>query len=52
MDKVSKHLDEAFRLISGLSVSGDAVDVIFMVKEELRAAYKLLNEEDKPDENN
>lgn len=44
-NKVIKHIDDAFRLISGLAVSGENVDVVFMAKQELREAYKLLSEE-------
>lgn len=43
--KVIKHIDDAFLLISGLAVSGESVDVVFMAKQELREAYKLLSEE-------
>ena len=46
-NKAIKHLDDAFRLISGLTVSGENVDIVFMAKQELREVYKLLNEEEK-----
>ena len=49
MDELKKHIDRAFRLLSGLSVSGDAVDVVAGIREELRAAYKLAEKEDKQD---
>lgn len=44
-NKVIKHIDDAFGLICSLTVSGEAVDVIFMAKQELREVYKLLSEE-------
>lgn len=47
--KAIKHIDDAFRLISGLTVSGENVDVVFMAKQELREAYKMLSEEEKSD---
>ena len=43
MKEVKKHLEEAFQLVSSVTVKGDAVDVIAAARANLRAAYHLLD---------
>ncbi len=50
MTELQKRLDSAFRLLSKLSVSGDVVDIMYAVRKELREAYKLAGDKDKPEE--
>ena len=38
---LSKELDQVFKLISALPVSGDGVDVMSAAREHLRAAYQM-----------
>ena len=45
MKEVKKHLEEAFKLISSVTVKGDAVDVIAAARANLRAAYHLLDKQ-------
>lgn len=40
MEKLKNHLDKAFQYISKLPVSGDAVDLMALVRVELRSAWK------------
>lgn len=40
MDKLKNHLDKAFQYISKLPVTGDAVDLMALVRMELRSAWK------------
>lgn len=47
MSKVKGKLDQAFRWLSRVTVSGESVDYLAMARQELRAAYQLLGEEDK-----
>ncbi len=51
MTDLQKEIDQAFKLISAFSVSGDAVDVIAGVREHLRAAFQMAApaEEEKAD---
>ena len=42
MSELQKHLDETFKLISTLPVSGDGVEIMAAAKEHLRAAYQLV----------
>ena len=56
MKMVAKHINEAFKLISSLKVSGDAVDVVAVARNYLRQAYALVENEakkegEKPDDN-
>ena len=44
-DKAIKHLEEAFRLISNIPVAGDNVEIMAAAKNELRAAFRDLKEE-------
>lgn len=40
---VKKHIEKAFNLLRAIPVKEEAVDLMFMAKEELRAAYKILD---------
>ncbi len=40
MEKLRKHLDQAYRYISKIPVCEDAVDLMALARRELRAAYK------------
>ena len=40
MEQLKKHLDTAFKAISKVPVSGDAVDLIALARAELRKAYE------------
>ena len=44
MKEIKQHLEEAFQLISSIPVKGDAVDVMAVVRADLKTAYHLLNE--------
>lgn len=44
---VKQHIDQAFKIMRKIPVCEENVDLMFMAKEELRAAYKLLSEEEK-----
>lgn len=46
MTDLQKEIDQAFKLISAFSVSGDAVDVIAGIREHLRAAYQMAAQEE------
>lgn len=45
MSEAAKKLDQAFRWLSKVTVSGESVDYLAMARQELREAYKLLKEE-------
>lgn len=47
MSEAQKRLDQAFKWLSRVTVSGESVDYLAMARQELRAAYQLLGEEDK-----
>lgn len=47
MNKVKKHLDNAYLWLSKIPVSGEAVDAMAMARQELREAFKLLPDEKK-----
>ena len=47
MSELEKELDEAFRLISGIAVSGDGVELMAAARERLRRAYKLAKKPEK-----
>ena len=49
MKEIKQHLEEAFQLASSISVKGDAVDVMAAVRNNLRAAYRLLDEKKEPE---
>lgn len=44
MENIMNRLNEAYKLISSLSVSGDAVDVVAVARNHLREAHKKLQE--------
>lgn len=44
-DLILKKLDEAFRLLSMIPVTGDAVDRMALARQGLRDVYKAVNEE-------
>lgn len=44
--EAKKQLDEAFALLTSIPVSGDYVDVMFAVKQKLRAVYQTLEEDE------
>lgn len=41
---VQKELDQAYRLLSTLPVSGDAVEVVASVRMRLRKAYEMVGQ--------
>ena len=47
MKEIKQYLEEAFQLASSIPVKGDAVDVMAVVRSDIRAAYRLLEEEEK-----
>lgn len=51
MTDLQKELDQAFKLISAVPVSGDGVDVMSAAREHLRAAFQMAApaEEEKAD---
>lgn len=49
MNEVQKELDRAFRLLSGIAVSGDGVELMAAARESLRKAYKLAVPEKEDD---
>jgi hypothetical protein len=46
MNEAQKHLDEAFRLLSTISVKGDDVESMAAAKSKLRVAYSLIEEKE------
>ena len=49
MKKIKQHLEEAFQLVSSIPVKGDSVDVMAVVRNNLRVAYRLLDEKKEPE---
>ncbi len=50
MNDLQKALDQAFRVLSAIPVSGDNVELMAMARESLRTAYHLAGgEEECPD---
>lgn len=45
--KTKELIDEAFKLVSAIPVSGDHVEIMAAAKVKLREAYKQLEEEEK-----
>lgn len=45
MEEVKKALDEAYMVLSSLSVSGDAIDIMATVRSLLREAISILKKE-------
>ena len=48
MDQVRKHINDAYRLLSGLTVNGDAVDLVAACKTALRLAFQAAAPEEAP----
>lgn len=48
MNETMKKLDEAFQLLSAISVSGDAVDVMAAARNKLRQVYAELKQQVPP----
>ena len=46
MEDIKKHITEAYLLISQISVSGDAVDLIATVRHHLRSAAEIIKEKE------
>lgn len=44
MKELKETIDSAYRMLSTLQVSGDAVDVVAAVRAKLRKAYSLAGE--------
>lgn len=45
-ETLKNEIAEAFKQISSIPVSGEAVDMLAMAREHLRRAYKLCGEEE------
>lgn len=45
MTKFQWEIDQAFKLISAIAVSGDAVDVMSAARNHLRTAYGMADEQ-------
>lgn len=45
MEQAKKEIDEAFAILSAVTVSGDAIDIVASVRSKLRKASKLLKDE-------
>lgn len=45
MNPVKKHLDSAYLWLSKIPVTGEAVDMMAMARQELREAFKALPDE-------
>ena len=41
MKELMEEIDSAYKILSSLQVSGDAIDVIAAVRSKLRKAYKM-----------
>lgn len=50
MNELQKHIDQAYKLISAFAVKGDGVEVIAGVREHLRQAYALAENDPQPEE--
>lgn len=46
MSEAQKRLDQAFKWLSRVTVSGESVDCLAMARQELRAAYQVMEKED------
>lgn len=49
MSEVQKKINEAFKLLTAIPVSGDQVELMAAAKESLRQAYQLASTEDRDD---
>lgn len=45
MNEVKKDVQEALAILSALSVSGDAIDIMAAVRQKLKRAIKAMDEE-------
>ena len=50
MEKVTSHLNKAYNYLSRLQVSGDAVDLVALIRMELRTAYEEAEKKEKETE--
>lgn len=50
MTEIQKELDQAWRMLSGIPVSGDGVDLMAEARERLRQAYQLAEETEEVEE--
>ena len=48
MNQIQEHINDAYRLLSGLTVSGDAVDLVAACKTALRLAFQAAAPEEEP----
>ena len=46
MTEVQREIDEVYKLVSVVQVSGDAVDIMASAREHLRRAYAMTKEPD------
>ena len=51
MKEAQEHIQDALRILSAFSVSGDALDAIAAVKAHLREAYQLIKPKKETDGN-
>lgn len=51
MNETMKKLDEAFKLLSSIPVSGDAVDIMAAARNKLRQVYADLNAHNEEEKN-
>lgn len=51
MTDIQKHIDTAFKMLSAIAVSGDNVERMALAKEQLREAYKLLEDSEVSEQN-
>ena len=49
MTKVQEYVDQAFKYISAIPVSGESVEIMAQAREYLRKAYKEVAENGDPD---
>lgn len=49
MNEIQKQIDNSFKLISAIPVSGDAVDIMAMARKHLKSAYNLAGEGERED---
>lgn len=54
MEELKNELESAYKMISSLTVSGDSVDIVAVVRSKLRNVYAMIDElptvEEKPEE--
>ena len=50
MNELQRELDEVFRLISAIPVSGESVEVMAMARERLRRAYQQAGKAEKEED--